>query len=58
MFLVLLHDVEVINNPDLGATKTAFKEVVETLGFDPTLEYKERRNAFNLVKRSGYNGKT
>ncbi len=50
MFLVLLHDVEVINNPDLGATKPAFKEVVETLGFEPTLEYKELRNAFNLVK--------
>ena len=37
MFLVLLHDVEVINNPDLGATKPAFKEVVETLGYEPTL---------------------
>ena len=50
MFLVLLHDVEVINNPDLGATKPAFKEVVETLGYEPTLEYKQLRNEFGLVK--------
>lgn len=50
MFLVLLHDVEVINNPALGATKPAFKEVVEGLGYEPTTKYKELRNEFNLVK--------
>lgn len=50
MFLVLLHDVEVINNPELGATKQAFKEVVETLGYEPTTNYRELRNEFDLVK--------
>ena len=50
MFLVLLHDVEVINNPELGATKPAFKIVVESLGFEPTTKYCEKRNEYDLVK--------
>lgn len=49
MFLVLLHDVEVINNPGLGTTKEAFRRVVEMLGYEPTLAYVELRNNFNLV---------
>ena len=50
MFLVLLHDVEVINNPELGATKPAFKVIVESLGYEPTTKYSEQRNKFKLVK--------
>lgn len=48
-FLLLLHDVEVINNPSLGAMKPAFREVVQTLDYDSTLNYKEQRNALGLV---------
>lgn len=49
MFLVLLHDVEVINNPGLGPTKEKFRRVVETLGYEPTLAYRELRYDFGLV---------
>lgn len=49
MVMLLLHDVEVLNQPDLGATKPAFKVIVQALGYEPTLEYQQQRQRFNLV---------
>ena len=49
MVMILLHDVEVLNQPSLGATKPAFKIVVQSLGYEPTLGYQQRRHQFGLV---------
>ena len=49
MVMLLLHDVEVLNQPVLGATKPAFKVVVQSLGYEPTLEYRQQRQLFGLV---------
>lgn len=49
MIMLLLHDVEVLNQPALGATKPAFRVVVQSLGYEPTLEYRQQRQRFNLV---------
>ena len=49
MAMILLHDVEVLNQPKLGATKPAFREVVESLGYEPTLEYRPLRERMGLV---------
>lgn len=38
-FLILLQDIEVINNPQLGATKPAYSQYVRQLGYRPTLNY-------------------
>ena len=43
MAMILLHDIEVLNQPELGATKPAFRVVVESLGYEPTLEYRPRQ---------------
>ena len=43
MVVLLLHDVEVLNQPNLGPTTQAFKVVVQSLGYEPTLEYKQQR---------------
>ena len=51
MAMILLHDVEVLNQPKLGATKPAFRVVVESLGYEPTLEYQcvmGRHDGFSL----------
>ena len=50
MCLMLLQDVEVKNVPTLGPTKPAFRDVVRSLGYEPSVEYKEKRNEFKLVK--------
>jgi hypothetical protein len=39
-FLVLLQDVEVINNPDVGITKPAYSSHVKSLGYTPQSTYK------------------
>ena len=49
MVMLLLHDVEVLNQPGLGTTKPAFREVVQSLGYEPTLAYRQQRQEFNLV---------
>lgn len=49
MVMLLLHDVEVLNQPALGATKPAFKVVVQSLGYEPTLKYQQQRGQFGLV---------
>ena len=49
MAMLLLHDVEVLNQPMLGATKPAFRVVVESLGYEPTLEYRQQRERMGLV---------
>ena len=49
MVMVLLHDVEVHNQPQLGATKPAFKVVVEAIGYEPTRNYMPLRDALGLV---------
>ena len=49
MAMILLHDVEVMNQPTLGATKPAFKVVVQSLGYEPTLHYVQQRQRFGLV---------
>ena len=46
MCLMLLQDVEVKNVPTLGPTKPAFRDVVRSLGYEPSVEYKEKRNEF------------
>ena len=51
MAMILLHDVEVLNQPKLGATKLAFRIVVESLGYEPTLEYRQLRERMGLVMR-------
>lgn len=38
-FLILLQDIECINNPNVGATKTAYAQFVIQLGYKPTLNY-------------------
>ena len=38
-FLILLQDIEGINNPNVGATKTAYAQFVIQLGYKPTLNY-------------------
>ena len=50
MCLMLLQDVEVKNVPTLGPTKPAFRDVVRSLGYEPSVEYREKRNEFKLVK--------
>lgn len=50
MVMLLLHDVEMLNQPTLGATKPAFKRVVESLGYEPTLNYIPQRHALSLVR--------
>lgn len=49
MAMILLHDVEVMNQPTLGATKPAFKAVVQSLGYEPTLRYVQQRQRLGLV---------
>ncbi len=49
MVMLLLHDVEVLNQPELGATKPAFKDVVQSLGYKPTLKYRQLRHKLGLV---------
>jgi len=49
MVMLLLHDVEVLNQPTLGATKPAFKVVVQSLGYEPTLLYRQQRERMGLV---------
>ena len=49
MAMILLHDVEVLKQPKLGATKPAFRVVVESLGYEPTLEYRQLRERMGLV---------
>jgi len=49
MVMLLLHDVEVLNQPELGATKPAFRVVVQSLGYEPTLEYEQQRERMGLV---------
>lgn len=49
MVMLLLHDVEVLNQPFLGTTKPAFKTVVQSLGYEPTLEYRQQRRQCGLV---------
>lgn len=49
MFMMLLHDVEVYNVPHLGPTKPAFRDVVRSIGYDPSLSYEIQRYKFNLV---------
>lgn len=49
MVMLLLHDVEVLNQPALGATKPAFRVVVQSLGYEPTLEYRQQRVRLGLV---------
>ena len=49
MVMLLLHDVEVLNQPVLGTTKPAFKVVVQSLGYEPTLKYCQQRQQFHLV---------
>ena len=49
MAMILLHDVEVMNQPTLGTTKPAFKIVVQSLGYEPTLRYVQQRQQFGLV---------
>ena len=49
MVVLLLHDVEVLNQPNLGPTTQAFKVVVQSLGYEPTLEYKQQRQQLGLV---------
>ena len=49
MAMILLHDIEVLNQPELGATKPAFRVVVESLGYEPTLEYRQLRERLGLV---------
>lgn len=57
MCLILLHDVEVYNVPSRGPTKTAFRNVVQKLGYDPSLEYKELRHKMSLVKGQSVMGR-
>jgi len=47
--MILLHDVEVLNQPTVGTTKPAFRNVVVGLGYEPTLQYRALRNQFGLV---------
>lgn len=49
MIMLLLHDVEVLNQPQLGATKPAFRVVVQSLGYEPTLQYRQQRDRLGLV---------
>ena len=50
MCLMLLQDVEVKNVPSQGPTKPAFRDVVRSVGYEPSKAYVEQRNRFNLVK--------
>jgi hypothetical protein len=45
-FLILLQDIEVINNPSMGATKPAYAQFVLQLGYTPTLNYSISGNGF------------
>jgi len=45
-FLILLQDIEVINNPRLGATKPAYAQFVTQLGYTPTLNYSISGNRY------------
>ena len=49
MVMILLHDVEVLNQPTMGATKPAFKVVVQSLGYQPTLLYEQHRHHLGIV---------
>jgi len=49
MAMILLHDVEVLNQPLMGTTKKAFSAVVESLGYKPTLDYRQQREQLGLV---------
>ena len=48
--LVLLHDVETCNVPSLGPTKPAFRDIVRSIGYEPSSLYKETRQEMYLVK--------
>lgn len=50
MIMILLQDVEVNNVPNMGPTKPAFRDVVRSLGYDTTLDYKMLRQKYGLVK--------
>ena len=50
MFMILLQDVEVHNVPELGPTKPAFRDVVRSLGYEPSLNYETQRYNFKLVR--------
>lgn len=57
MLMILLQDVEVNNVPDKGPTKPAFRDVVRSLGYEPTIDYKMLRGRFNLVKGKAVMGR-
>lgn len=57
MSLILLHDVEVKNNPSLGPTKPAFRDVVRRIGYEPSCKYQESRIKMGLVKGQSVMGR-